>query len=65
MKLSAIQVHYNTGKSYDDDANNEAKLKPCAVFKTISKSSKLEAILREVTAHLRPIRVLFNRAIQL
>ena len=45
--------------------NNEAKLKPYAVFKAISKSSKFEAIPREVTAHLQPIRVLFNRAIQL
>ena len=44
--------------------NNKAKLKPCAVFKAISKSSKLEAIPREVTAHLQPIRVIFNRVVQ-
>ena len=44
---------------------NKAKLKPCAVFKAISNSSKLQAIPREVTPHLQPIRVLFNRAIQL
>ena len=38
---------------------------PCAVFKAISKSSKLQAIPREVTPHLQPIRVLFNGAIHL
>ena len=38
---------------------------PCAVFKAISKSSKLQAIPREVTPYLQPIRVLFNRAIHL
>ena len=66
-KLSAIQMYYDHRKITWRWRwlNNKAKLKPCAVFKAISKSSKLEAIPREVTAHLQPIRVLFNRAVQL
>ena len=42
----------------------QSQTNPCAVFKAISKSSKLELIPPEVTAHLQAIRVLFNRAIQ-
>ena len=43
----------------------QSQTNQCAVFKAISKSSKLELIPPEVTAHLQAIRVLFNRAIQL
>ena len=38
----------------------QSQTKQCAVFKAISKSSKLEAIPHKVTAHLQPIRVLLT-----
>ena len=44
---------------------NKANLKPCPVLKAISESSELQAIPREAAPHIKPIRVLFNRAIQL
>ena len=41
----------------------QSQTKTVRFFQSHSKSSKLEAIPRKVTAHLQP--VLFNRAIQL
>ena len=43
----------------------QSQPKPVRCFKAISESSKLQAIPQQAAPHIQPIRVLFNRAIQL